>query len=504
VSLDARRAAPEDRRRAKLPEAPEFTTCVRAFAEEFDFVYRAVRRHGVSPSDAEDLVQDVFVVMWRRWADFRTDRPLRPWLAGIAFHLAQKHGRRRRREVAGTEMDPPDEGPQPEDRLAAAHARRLVLRALAALPDRHRAPIVMHELDGVSVQGLAAELSIPLATAYTRLRRARHAFAAAVHRLKALEPDAALGPLERQALTPAALLAFGRASAPAPAAARERVLARARSVLTAPPPAARSWPLAAGAAAVAATAAVLAVVALPQTPVHAIATAAPHLRTAWAQPSLSSGLIGFWPFDDGTGSTVARDQSGRGHDCVLMSLEPSNAWIDGAVSGALRVGPRGWLECPQPALQSDGAITVAAWVQLSRDRPYHGTLATRQLDGSGAEAFLFGVIHDEVVVRSNAWPSYLSRPLDAPLRSWIHVAFTRSRDGTLRLYVDGAPAGEMIAPAPSAARVESPLLVGASPRPDSPNRVVRRLYGAMDELFLYDRALSAAEISALAHGARPR
>jgi RNA polymerase sigma factor (sigma-70 family) len=158
-------------------DGPRFTSCVRAFAEEFDYLHRTVRRFGVQGSDAEDLVQDVFVVMWRRWGDYQQDRPLRPWMVGIAAHLAGRHKQRRLREVFAV-PEAADEGPLAEERLATAAARALVMKALAALPAKHRGPLVMHELEGVSVTELSRRLGVPLPTVYTRIRRARLAFAA--------------------------------------------------------------------------------------------------------------------------------------------------------------------------------------------------------------------------------------------------------------------------------------------------------------------------------------
>jgi RNA polymerase sigma-70 factor (ECF subfamily) len=159
-------------------------SCLEVFAEERDYLHRTLRRQGIPPADVEDLAHDVFLVMWRRWAEYDQDRPVRPWLRAIACHLAIKHLSRRRREVQRADADRQDDTPLPDDRLASARARSLVLRALAALPDRHRAALAMHELDGVSVRDLASLWSVPLFTAYTRLRAARLAFSRVVARLQ--------------------------------------------------------------------------------------------------------------------------------------------------------------------------------------------------------------------------------------------------------------------------------------------------------------------------------
>jgi RNA polymerase sigma-70 factor (ECF subfamily) len=70
--------------------------------------------------------------------------------------------------------------PQPDEALATARARTLVLRALARIPLPRRAVLVMHELDEIPMRDVARTLSIPLFTGYSRLRKARKEFAMAV------------------------------------------------------------------------------------------------------------------------------------------------------------------------------------------------------------------------------------------------------------------------------------------------------------------------------------
>jgi RNA polymerase sigma factor (sigma-70 family) len=161
-------------------DAPVFATCAGAFVAELGFVSRTLRRQGVPAHDAEDLAQDVFLVVCRRWSDYDTSRPLRPWLAGIALRVAQDHRKRRWREIPTSHLDAEDDASSMEERLAAARARARALQALASLPEKYRTPLVMHDFDDVSVQEVAEVLAIPAATAYTRLRRARSALAHAV------------------------------------------------------------------------------------------------------------------------------------------------------------------------------------------------------------------------------------------------------------------------------------------------------------------------------------
>src|SRR4051794_41508341 len=117
--------------------------------------------------------------MWRRWAEYDPKRPLRPWLGGIAFRVAYNHRQRSVREVPGGLLDAEDSAPSPEDRLDSVSARALVLRGLAALPEKQRSLIVTHDLEGVSMREIADTLNIPLFPAHTRPRAAPPALAQA-------------------------------------------------------------------------------------------------------------------------------------------------------------------------------------------------------------------------------------------------------------------------------------------------------------------------------------
>jgi RNA polymerase sigma factor (sigma-70 family) len=461
-----------------IRQLPGFTSCVRAFEEEFDYLHRAVRRLGVTGSDAEDLVQDVFVVMWRRWSDYQQDRPLRPWMVGIAAHLAHRHKRRRLREVLGARLDTADERPLAEERLASAATRALVLRVLAELPAKHRIPLVLHEIEGVSIAEIVRLLDIPMATAYTRVRRARLAFTAALGRLQIASTDAPLDPT--------ALLAAERAPVPAPAEARHRAVGRARALLSAPPlpPPAPRWPLAGAAA--------LGLAAL-----LAVGPGVGRTRggAASAAPPPAPGLVGHWRFDHP--AAAVRDLSPSHNDCRVRPHGDGSEWI----SGPLVLGPDRSLECSRPAvaLEPGAAMTAAAWIRPLQLRKYHGALVSQQLGDGWAHHFLFAVIGDDLVVTSDAWDMYLRHPLRADGR-WVHVAFTRDGAGRVRLFIDGRAVAERAGGRLTSGRIGR-LVVGST-RVDPEWRHIRQqFHGAMSELLIFDRALPDAELAVLA---RPR
>jgi RNA polymerase sigma-70 factor, ECF subfamily len=157
--------------------------CLDAFQRELDYVHRTLRRLGTPTSEIEDLAQDVFLALRGAWPTYDSSRPLRPYLFGIAFRITAAHQRKRKREVALEVVEVPDGGPAPDDALLSKQARALILAALEHVPLPRRAVLVMHDIDGVSVDEAAAALAIPRFTAYSRLRKARRELEGAVRRL---------------------------------------------------------------------------------------------------------------------------------------------------------------------------------------------------------------------------------------------------------------------------------------------------------------------------------
>jgi len=166
--------------------APRLTAdeaCLDAFQRELDYVYRTLRRLGTTPSEIDDLAQEVFLALRRSWSEYDQDRPLRPYLFGIAFRIASAYERKRRREVAFGVVEIDDAGPGPDDALQSKQARALVVTALERIPLPRRAVLVMHDIDDIPVSQVAAVLEIPLFTVYSRLRKARRELEAAVRRV---------------------------------------------------------------------------------------------------------------------------------------------------------------------------------------------------------------------------------------------------------------------------------------------------------------------------------
>src|SRR4051812_38933435 len=161
---------------AMLSEPTVLSSVVRSgrgFRIEFEYVQRTLRRLGTDRSDVDDLAQEVFLVLHRRWSEYDQNRPLPPYLFGGAGRIALANPPKRVREVAFGNIELSDDRPSPEEVLSNKETRGLLQAALKRIPLPRRTVLVMHELDHVPVTEVAATLSIPLFTVYSRLRKAR-------------------------------------------------------------------------------------------------------------------------------------------------------------------------------------------------------------------------------------------------------------------------------------------------------------------------------------------
>ena len=125
---------------------------------------------------AEDLVQDVFVVLPELVHRLAPPATMRSFLLGIAANRAKHHVRsrsRRQKFAARLEHEPTREVETPERLSERRYLAVLLARALDTLPLDHRTTFVLKEIEGYSAKEAADILEIPEATVRTRLFHAR-------------------------------------------------------------------------------------------------------------------------------------------------------------------------------------------------------------------------------------------------------------------------------------------------------------------------------------------
>ena len=148
-------------------------------------VYNLVCRLLNDPSDAADIVQEVFLKVFRNIGSFRGNSSLKTWIYRIAVNEAYNHrrwfSRHQRQEVALGREDGPlsyadsvaDPSPTPFDQAADHETRALVEQALEKLNPKFRAAVVLRDIEDLSYEEIAAVLDISLGTVKSRILRGR-------------------------------------------------------------------------------------------------------------------------------------------------------------------------------------------------------------------------------------------------------------------------------------------------------------------------------------------
>lgn len=157
----------------------------RMFTEHHDFIWRLLRRLGLSSGSADDAAQHVFLVAAERLNDIRPGSE-RSFLFGTALRIARSQSRNAQRWVLEEDMDfRRSEAGRPEELLDQQRAIDLMGRILEGMSLELRTVFVLSEIEGMTMPEVAALVEIPVGTAASRLRRAREAFRAAVARVEA-------------------------------------------------------------------------------------------------------------------------------------------------------------------------------------------------------------------------------------------------------------------------------------------------------------------------------
>lgn len=154
-----------------------------------NFIYRTIGDR----DRAEDLVQEVFIRVYRHLHRFDRSKKFSTWVYTIASNLAKNELRNRSRNplvlfqtMRGSqeEDDRPlqfeDATSRPDDMYRKRHLRELVEDTVAKLPEHHRQVFVLRELEGKSYEEIAEITACNLGTVKSRLNRARTAFAAII------------------------------------------------------------------------------------------------------------------------------------------------------------------------------------------------------------------------------------------------------------------------------------------------------------------------------------
>ncbi len=204
--------------------------------------------------------------------------------------------------------------------------------------------------------------------------------------------------------------------------------------------------------------------------------------------SIGSELVGEWSFDNDD----ARDDSGNGNDGIINGPTP----IDGIIGRAMSFnGTNGYINCGKdPSLDITDAITVEAWVKPASISGYRRILSKQYItDGTTANScFQLGIHNDNEWRWSVGGVFDISPPSPTPSAGdWHHFVGTYDRIHT-KMYADGEEIYSSTSYTnPIRTNADQILTIGTSDWNGSQNYYFT---GTIDEIRIYGKALSSAEI----------
>jgi RNA polymerase sigma-70 factor (ECF subfamily) len=162
-----------------------------------DKIFRLAFRFVRNETEAKEIVQDTFLLVWRKLDTFKGDAQFGSWLYRVATNAALMRLRAQRRhpEVSTEELpidyldnygQLPAAGEnwakRPDDELQSDELRRRIQKAVDELPEIYRTVFLIRDVEGLSTEETAEVLEISIPTVKTRLHRARLALRDAITR----------------------------------------------------------------------------------------------------------------------------------------------------------------------------------------------------------------------------------------------------------------------------------------------------------------------------------
>ena len=198
ATVSAVNARTDDAELVRRIAAGDHAACRELMRRYNQRLYRTARAILKDDAEAEDAVQEAYLLAFRAMGGFRGDAKLSTWLVRIAANEALGRLRKRSRAAEIIPFDGIDGGDavaealeddmmpskpeQPENAALRAETRRLLEAKIDELPDAFRAVFVLRALEELSVEETAATLGIPDATVRSRFFRARGMLRAALSR----------------------------------------------------------------------------------------------------------------------------------------------------------------------------------------------------------------------------------------------------------------------------------------------------------------------------------
>ena len=159
--------------RPKAQTDPDLATTYR---EQYGFVWRSLRRLGVSDDAVDDAVHDVFVVAAKRLHEFEGRSAITSWLFAVAVRVSKHRRRSVARHLRRKDALAAEQGATPQTHaggFAQQDAARTLHGLLELIDEPQRHVYILMELEQMTGPEVATILSINVPTVHSRLRSAR-------------------------------------------------------------------------------------------------------------------------------------------------------------------------------------------------------------------------------------------------------------------------------------------------------------------------------------------
>lgn len=165
-------AAEADRKTAAAAAAGDAKAFERLYLTHAPRIH-ALARWLADPAEAPDLVQDVFLLAWRKLGSYRGEAAFGTWLRRLAVNLIVAERRTRRSKETSRLLELSEAGHEDLSPGLELETRLTMQMALESLPSPLRDVVVLHDVEGFRHEEIGTLLGIPAGTSASRLHRAR-------------------------------------------------------------------------------------------------------------------------------------------------------------------------------------------------------------------------------------------------------------------------------------------------------------------------------------------
>lgn len=210
----------------------------------------------------------------------------------------------------------------------------------------------------------------------------------------------------------------------------------------------------------------------------------------------ATNLVGWWTFNEGSGTVSTADLSGRGNTAFLTN---SPAWTNGIAGSALRFnGVSTFLSLGTNIdFPAGSSLTLCAWVRCEANNTssFQGIIAKRPSSPSYQFGLNFNNTTFQVYTTGSSGVQAFSYAL--PTNTWVHVVGVFSATSATAFYTNGVLFGTLGSGGGISGNTGGYTMIGSSI-----NGNTEPFAGTIDDVRIYNRALTATEISQLYNNGR--